>query len=168
MKRWYVVQTRPRAEEWALRHLGNQGFDCFLPRLRRLRTHARRTRALLEPLFPRYLFTCFDLDAAAWRSIDGTRGVVRLLADGPRPTPVPPGVVEGLIAGTDDEGMTSLTALGVFRKGRRVEVEGGAFRGRSGEFEAALCDGRARVTVLLKLLGAPASLELASYAIQTA
>lgn len=167
MKRWYVVHTQTRAEGRALWHLEHQGFECFLPRFRRLTRHARRTKAVLEPLFPRYLFTLFDLDAAAWRSINGTRGVAGLLSQGPKPTPVPEGIVEGLIDVADDTGIAPLAALSLFWRGRNVEIESGPFAGQTGQVEAVLDKGRDRVQVLLSLLGAPVRLQLPSYAIQT-
>ena len=166
MMRWYVVQTRTRAEERALWHLENQGFRCFLPRFRKLTRHARRSRSVLEPLFPRYLFAQIDLNVAAWRSINGTRGVVSLLANGPEPVPVPEGLVESLIADSDEAGITPLSTLGVFWRGRKVKITSGAFRDQFGEVEAVLAKGRDRVAVLLNLLGAPARLQLPSYAIQ--
>ena len=52
MKRWYVVYTQARAEERALWHLQNQGFDCFLPRFRTTKRHARKTSIVLERCFP--------------------------------------------------------------------------------------------------------------------
>ena len=166
MMRWYVVQTQSRAEERALWHLENQGFHCFLPRLRRLTKHARRSKAVLEPLFPRYLFAQLDLNAAAWRSINGTRGVVSLLANGPTPVPVPDGLVERLLADSDEAGVTPLSALGVFWRGRRVRISSGVFRDQFAEVEAVLAKGRDRVSVLLNLLGSPARLQLPSYAVQ--
>ena len=76
MIRWYVVHTQPQAEEKACWHLATQGFECFLPRVVGIKRHARRVQPVLAPLFPRYLFACFDLDATRWRAINGTRGVV--------------------------------------------------------------------------------------------
>ncbi len=164
--RWYVVQTQTRAEKRALWHLENQGFRCFLPRFRKLTRHARRSRSVLEPLFPRYLFAQLDLNATTWRSINGTRGVVALLANGPKPVPVPEGLVETLISDSDEAGITPLSALGVFWRGRKVKITSGVFRDQFAEVEAVLAKGRDRVSVLLNLLGAPTRLQLPSYAIQ--
>jgi transcriptional antiterminator RfaH len=89
MMRWYVVHTRAQAEASALWHLTNQGFLCFLPRVPQFRSHARQTRLMRVPLFPRYLFVRLDLSETRWRAINGTRGVVSPLANGPHPLPVP-------------------------------------------------------------------------------
>jgi transcriptional antiterminator RfaH len=133
MMRWYVVHTRAQAEASALWHLANQGFNCFLPRILELRRHARQTRLVLVPLFPRYLFVRLDLNETRWRAINGTRGVVSLLANGPHPLPVPQGLVEMLLAKCDLRNTISLTAMGALTKGMKVRIMSGAFSGQLGE-----------------------------------
>ena len=167
MNRWYVVHTQPRAEDRALWHLRNQGFRCFLPRCRKTRRQARTTHVALEPLFPRYLFTCFDADLSRWRAINGTRGVVALLSQGTRPLPIADEIIEALMAGTDTDGATSLTALGVFCKGRVVRITAGAFAGQTGKVAEVLAKGRDRVRVLLNVLGADTELHVPAYALET-
>jgi transcription antitermination factor NusG len=88
------------------------------------------------------------------------------LANGPEPVPVPEGLVESLIADSDEAGITPLSALGVFWRGRKVRITSGAFRDQFAEVEAVLAKGRDRVSVLLNLLGTPTRLQLPSYAIQ--
>ena len=166
MMRWYVVHTQARAEEKAFWHLRNQGFHCFLPRIVELRRHARQAKAVLASLFPRYLFVRLDLDSTRWRTINGTRGVVRLLADGERPLPLPTGAVEMLLNKCDGRGALPLTAMGLFARGLKIRIKSGLFSGQSGEIADIFAQGRDRVTVLLTLLGAQAELELPSYAIE--
>lgn len=166
MDRWYVVHTQPRAEDRALWHLANQGFECFLPRCLKTRRHARKTDTVLEPLFPRYLFTRFDADFARWRAINGSRGVVHLLTDGERPLAAPGEVIEKLRDGSDERGIMPLTALGMFWRGRKVRVSSGAFAGQTGEVSEVLGSGMDRVKILLSMLGVETSLELPSYALE--
>ncbi len=168
MTRWYVVHTQPQAEARALWHLENQGLQSFLPRVTELRRHARQERPMLVPLFPRYLFVRFDLDMTHWRAINGTRGVVSLLANGSCPLPVPHGVVEALLTKCDPRGTTPLAAMGIFTKGLRVRIKLGAFTGQTGEITEILAQGSDRVNVLLTLLGARTDLRLPSYAIEAA
>ena len=168
MKRWFVVYTQVRGEERAVRHLENQGIRCFLPRYRKTRRHARKTDTVLEPLFPRYLFTEFDPDASIWRSINGTRGVVGLLTGGARPLPVPKGMVERLWAEAAQDGTTPLTALGMFWKGRKVRVKSGPFANQRAEVAQVPPDGKDRVQILLNLLGVETSMQVPSYALEIA
>ncbi len=167
MKRWYVVYTQPRHEDRALWHLRNQGFECFLPRCRKLWRHARSIKPTLEPLFPRYLFANFDLSAAAWRAINGTRGVVGLIATDSRTHPVPYGVVEAFKDGADQEGATPLTVLGVFTQGLKIRITSGAFAGHTGESARVPKNNHERVQILLNFLGVPTRLPLPEYAIET-
>ena len=46
MQRWYCVHTRPRAEAQAREHLQRQGFEVFLPRLRRSVLRGGRRQAV--------------------------------------------------------------------------------------------------------------------------
>jgi transcriptional antiterminator RfaH len=166
MKRWYVVYTHPRHEDRALWHLRNQGFEGFLPRLRKLRRHARRKEPTLEPLFPRYLFVNLDLGSTAWRSINGTRGVVGVIGNDTGPRPVPQGVVESLRDNADQDGATPLTTLGVFTQGLKVRITSGVFAGHTGEIARVPQSTHERVQILLNFLGVPTRLPLPEYAIE--
>ena len=168
MKRWYVVHTHARSEDKASWHLRNQGFECFVPRCLKTRRHARKTDTVLEPLFPRYLFAKFDADASRWLAINGSRGVASLLTDGTRPLAVPDGMIEKLIAQSDEQGITSLTSLGMFRKGLKVRIKSGPFTGQVGEVSEVFDRGMDRVKILLSLLGVETSMQLPSYALETA
>jgi len=166
--RWYVVYTQSHAEVRALRHLERQGFNCFLPRVRVLRRHARKIESVLAPLFPRYLFVQFELDLTRWRAINGTHGVVRLLASGPRPIPVAPGMVETLITQCDAQGAASLPAIAMFMPGVKVRLKGGAFAGQTAEVSEPFMRGKDRVQVLLHFLGVQAKLQVPPYALEAA
>ncbi len=104
-ERWFAVFTLPNKEAHARGELRNQGFEVFLPQRLKTMRHARRITTRLSPVFPRYLFVRLSLKRALWRSINGTRGVAFLVSLGERPTPVPKGVVEALIAASDGRGM---------------------------------------------------------------
>lgn len=151
MKRWYVIQTRPRDESTALFHLQRQGFEGYLPRFLKRRRHARRIDVKAEPLFPGYLFVAFDLAVARWRSIQGTVGVSRLVCHGETPVPLPEGVVDQIRGNEDDGGWIVMCAAESLQKGQKVEISEGPFSDLTGIFEAL--DSKERVIVLLNLLG---------------
>jgi transcription antitermination factor NusG len=68
-----VVQTKSGLGAVAERHLKQQEFDAWLPRI-------RDERGSLVPLFPRYLFVVVgDTSPADWRAVNGTKGVDKLL-----------------------------------------------------------------------------------------
>ena len=87
--RWYAVQCQPHRERLAASHLINQGFGVHLPLREKTRRHARKIETIRTPFFPGYLFARLDLSRDFWRSVNGTVGVVRLVTQGDRPTPVP-------------------------------------------------------------------------------
>jgi transcription antitermination factor NusG len=77
--RWSVVLTHRSSEHRAVENLKRQDYDAFCPLIAQpSRTDLRRT--VESPLFPCYVFVGIGPEKA-WRSIDSTYGVVRLLTD---------------------------------------------------------------------------------------
>lgn len=151
MRRWYVVQTRPRYESTALLHLTRQGFESYLPRFLKRRRHARKVDVAPMPLFPGYLFVALDLAAARWRSIHGTVGVSRLVCHGENPAPIPEGIIEEIRGREDSDGWVVLQPQTALRNGQTVEISDGPLAELCGVFEGL--DSKERVIVLLNLLG---------------
>ncbi len=147
--RWYVVHTQPHGEARAAGHLERQGFRTFYPCTRKVVRHARKQSASLAPLFPNYLFVELDLERDQWRSVNGTRGVVRLIANGDEPAAVPQGVVEALQKRMDSNGAVDWTLS--FKVGDRVRIAEGPFASLLGTLDHL--DASGRVRVLLELLG---------------
>lgn len=155
--RWYVVHTQPACEERASLHLANQGYTVFYPRFHKTVRHARKTTSKLAALFPGYLFVRLAPSRDRWRSINGTRGVIRLLTWGDKPQPAPVGVVEDLQTRTDSHG--ALVLMPPLCVGQRVRIAEGPFANLVGTLQRL--DGADRVQVLLDILGrsVPATLQ---------
>lgn len=152
MKRWYVVQAKPGQERLAEGNLLRQGYRAYLPRLKSWRKAGGGRRiALSVPLFPGYLFVELDITREAWRSINGTIGAVGLVSFGPRPAPLPEGVIEEIKAREGEDGLVHDDALSRFKPGDRVAVADGPLAETDGLFQAT--DGKRRVVVLMRLLG---------------
>ena len=79
-------------------NLHRQGYRSFTPRVRRTIRHARTMRSVIVPLFPGYIFVILDLSLGPWRCVNSTIGVASLIMGVEQPIPVPPGVVEALVA----------------------------------------------------------------------
>lgn len=150
LRRWYVVQTQPRAERRAATHLARQGFEVYLPCYLKKRRHARRVETMPAPLFPRYLFVSIDIVTQRWRSISSTFGVTRLVCNGEDPAPIADDVIEAL-RHREDNGFVRLSARSRFSIGDPVRLVGGAFANCFAQFES-MTDAE-RVCVLLDLLG---------------
>jgi transcriptional antiterminator RfaH len=149
--RWYVAQTRPRAEALATTHLNRQGFPTFLPRYLKRRRHARRVEMVAAPFFPRYLFVSVDMETQRWRSIQSTIGVSRLVCNGDSPAVVDDRIIESLKQRENELGFIQLDQRPRFQPGEKVRVLDGAFTDSLGFYEG-MTD-RERVTILLDLLG---------------
>jgi transcription elongation factor/antiterminator RfaH len=151
-ERWYVATTLPRKEGLAAANLRNQNYRGFLPLHVVTRRHARKFRTELVPLFPRYMFVILDIDRHRWRSVNGTLGVQRLIMDGDRPVAVVPGIVETLIASSDQRGVLVYKSDELV-VGDRIQLLAGPFAGALGILQRL--DGNGRVQLLLDLLGGP-------------
>jgi transcription elongation factor/antiterminator RfaH len=130
-------------------HLGAQGFRPFLPQIRKTIRHARQLRTVRAPLFPRYMFVILDLGRDRWLSVRGTVGVSSLITCQDRPVPVPNGVVEALIARTDQANLTRFDAG--LTTGQTVRILSGPFAEFVGTLERL--DAAGRVRVLLTMMG---------------
>ena len=153
--RWYLVHTRPNSERKAEINLKAQGLKTFLPQFEKTIRHARRLTTVRRPLFARYLFVSLDIARDRWLSINSTIGVSRLVAQEGRPTAVPLGIVETLLAHSD-AGITRLDHA--LAQGQRVRILSGPLA----DFTATIMrlDARRRVDVLLEVMGSAVSVSV--------
>jgi transcription elongation factor/antiterminator RfaH len=141
-ERWFLVHTLPKSEGRAEVHLRAQGFRTYLPQINRTIRHARRFRNVQASLFPRYMFIILDLSRDRWLSVRSTIGVSTLFTCDGRPTPVPAGVVEGLISYYDQMAESRVFDLA---RGQSVRVMSGPFAELIGTLDRLDAGGRTRV-----------------------
>jgi transcriptional antiterminator RfaH len=148
---WYAVITKPRSEAVAEENLRRQGFECLLPRVRRVLRGASGLKSRVESLFPNYLFLRADPEQLSLASVRSTRGAVGLVRFGSEPVRVPERVIAGIrerIASED--GLVRLDVPDL-EPGASVRVTQGPLLDWEGVFVAA--EGFDRVRLLLSLLG---------------
>jgi transcriptional antiterminator RfaH len=160
--RRYVVHTKPRGEVRAVVHFGRQDYTVFCPRCLRAVRHVRKTKRVLAPLFPSYVFLRLDVSCDQRRTVSGTRGVARLIVHCDTPQPMPYGIVEALQARMSADGATAWTPP--FKIGQAVRIADGPIA----EVLGAYLDARGRVRVLLDLLGRSVSVALRCDALMSA
>ena len=148
-QRWYACHCLSHRESAAANHLRNQQFAVFLPRRRKTRRHARKIDSVLVPLFPGYIFVELNLSYDPWRSVNGTYGVASLIMHGDFPLPVPIGVVEQLLASSDEHGVVAWKPE--LKPNQIVRVCDGIFTDLVGTLDRL--DGTERVRVLLDIMG---------------
>jgi transcriptional antiterminator RfaH len=151
MKQWYVIQTHAMAEEKVAFNLKRQGYNAYLPRYLKKRSHARRVDWVPRPLFPCYLFVEMDVETTQWQAIRSTIGVSHFICLGEFPAPVHEGIVEAIIAREDDRGHVGLSLDILFEQGQEVEITNGPLAEISAIFDCV--DDKDRVYVLMDLLG---------------
>ena len=147
-ERWFLAHTIPKSERRAEMHLRAQGFRTYLPHINKTVRHARQFRNVRAPLFPRYIFLILDRSRDRWLSVRSTVGVSSLFTCDGRPVPVPAGIVEALIAHSED----NVTSLDVgLTKGQSVRIVSGPFANLVGTLDRLDAAGRTRV--LLDIMG---------------
>jgi transcription antitermination factor NusG len=129
-------------------HLGRQGFQTWTPQQMRTIRHARRRYEKRVPFFPGYLFISLDVERHRWRSVNSTFGVRSLIMQAERPLACPAGLVEGLQALTDGDGIYSGTAA--LQPGDAVRIVAGPFVDLAGTL--VRIDGSERARVLLRIM----------------
>lgn len=148
MSDWYLLHTKIRKELLALDNLQRQGYECFLPTIKREKLLGGLLQVVNEPLFPRYLFIKLGSDMASqsWAPIRSTLGVSRLVTFGQTPAKIDEPLLDAIRAKTE----SSQVQFRKFEKGDLVMVNNGPFVGVEAIFQMA--DGDSRVVVLLNIL----------------
>lgn len=147
---WYAVQTHPNRENLAVEHLKRQGFSVWMPMCGRIIRHARKSKRVRRPLFPGYLFINLDVEAAQWRSINGTIGVNRIVSFGQRPAPVAAKFIDALQNIEANEGLAAENGDALM-PGQDVEILSGPMAGTIAKLLSL--EAGDRVIVLLNMLG---------------
>ena len=153
MLQWYCVYTQARLELWAQSNLWERGFDVYLPKVLKRRSHARRVDFVPWPLFPHYMFVRADLEHSSLRAISSAKGVVDILrcGSGTAPTQVRESIIEEIRGREDTEGYVRLDEISSLNQGDRVRIAAGALCDQVGLFENV--EDNQRVVILLDLLG---------------
>lgn len=147
---WYVVQTKPTAEDNVQQHLKNADYETFLPKIRTMIKGTGRPSSRVKALFPSYIFVHMDLrDANLYRMIRYTRGVRKILGDGSLPVPVPDEMIEIIRERMNGEGIIEQRIT--MNKGDQVRIRSGVFKDLVGILEKPVSSA-GRVKVLLKIM----------------
>lgn len=159
---WYCVKTRTRQEKAAkLALLADDGVEVFCPLLKFERARKSGRVRVVEAMFPGYLFARFCY-ATQFRFVGSANGVSTIVSFGGNPVIVPKEVIRELRESVDNGEMVEIpTAISV---GEEVQVVEGPFQGIRA-IVTGLMPARARVTVLLELLGMEREVEVAEKAV---
>jgi len=147
---WYVLQSKPRKEEFLCGQLASHRLEFYCPRIpvRRVNPRARK----MMPYFPGYVFVHVDLEQIQVSSLRWLPGAIGIVSVDREPAHVPEGLLAAIRlrvnkinrAGGDP------TLAGI-KAGDDVMIRHGPFAGYKAVLAACL-QGSERVRVLLSLL----------------
>ncbi|WP_341863262.1 transcriptional activator RfaH [Gymnodinialimonas sp. 57CJ19] len=149
---WFLAQVKPNSASIAQRNLLRQGFETFLPLEEATQARNGSFVTTHRPVFPGYIFVAVNAAQGAWRAINSTQGITRLVSFGHDPATVPPDLIKALKARCGASGY--LVSESEISSGDAVSFTTGPFVDFVGEVEET--DSKRRVWVLLELLGGQA------------
>jgi transcriptional antiterminator RfaH len=156
MKRWFVVNTKPKNEDRAANNLSSGGIEVLAPKLKLRKYKDGKFIYVIEQMFPGYIFAKFH-PIDDFHLIKYARGVKTIVHFGSKIVPVQDEMIEFIRYRLDD-GVAMLEKKR-FEKGAKILVKDGPFKGISGIFEKEL-EGKDRVMVLLDSVKYSATVEI--------
>ena len=138
---WYVAHTKPREEFRALEHIERQGFEVYLPTLRRDKIIRGELVVKFEPLFARYLFINRSSANQNFAVLKSTRGVHGLISFGQKPAMVTDELVLAF------KSIEETSHLKLFKDGDLVKIMSGPLIGLHGIFKQQSGEQRGHILI---------------------
>jgi transcriptional antiterminator RfaH len=142
MRNWYLIITKPRQENVAIKNLENQKYSTYCPTVTINNKHI--------VLFPGYLFIYLDKKNENWSPIRSTKGVVNFVRFGLNFAQVPDTVIKFLKA-NQLINKEKLKNLNRFKSGEKVQITDGIFKNYVAIFKSSKAEDR--VILLMNILG---------------
>lgn len=148
---WYVCLTKPRQEAVAAEHIQEQGYDFYMPMLRRWQRQAGGWRYKDEVMFPRYAFARPGRPGQSVGPLRSTPGVTTLVRFGPVFALMPDAHLQALrhLVQTTAQAQP---AQQPFVPGQHVVFASGPLKGLTAIVSTVAAE---RVQVMMSLLGRP-------------
>ena len=155
-RHWYVLYTKPHAEDQAQDELEKKAISVFLPKIREVKFQRQKLKATIQPLFPNYLFARFTIPDEYY-NVKWARGVRRIVGSGDLPLPLDDSIVIFLKEQANEKGLIQPTPS--VKNGDRVRVKQGPLEGLWGVVHGEI-DSKNRVKILMDVLHSGAKVEL--------
>jgi len=155
-RKWYVVYTKPRAEDMARDHIERKEISVFLPKIREYHYSSKGKDAKIKPLFPNYLFAHMAYPDDYYKVI-WAKGVRRIVGNGVEPIPLDDSIVDFLKTQTKEKGFIKPSLQ--LRIGDTVRVRNGPLAGLIGMIDGSI-DEKGRIKVLMDFLKEGARIEI--------
>jgi len=154
MDRWYALYTKPKKEHQVNTCLRGQGFETYLPTVRR--KTPRRDRPERVVYFPCYLFARLDFTMVPRSSIAWMPGVRGIVSAGDQPVVVADEIVA--LIRSRLEGIEMVGSMDL-RPGDRVRITSGPLQDLEAVFEQPMSAAN-RVRILLDVMGRMTPVEI--------
>jgi len=155
---WCVVYTNVNKETIAEKNLIGQNFITYMPKYKKIISHARKISTVIKPLFPRYLFVNVDLVAQRWPIINSTYGVNAIISMEGKPVIISEEIINKIKLCEKPDENINVVPYSFMTKGDEVNILEGVFSGKKGIFNGLTDDNR--VKVLFNLLGKEVTLSV--------
>ena len=149
MKKWYLIQTKPKQEKIATANLKNQDYSVYCPS-----TIINNKKVTL---FPGYLFINLDETLENWSPIRSTKGVLNFVRFGLNFAKISSSLIDFI---KDNEYNSSIKIKQIYnlKSGDKVKITDGVFKNYIAIFQSHKSD--ERVMLLLNLMGQPQSIKI--------
>jgi transcriptional antiterminator RfaH len=162
IRRWYVIYTKPRAEDVAREQLEMKQIPVFLPKIPHVTFRKGRLKERIEPLFPSYLFARFAIPDEYY-GVKWAKGVKRIVGNGDTPIPLDDSIVIFLKEKANEKGLVQPESN--LKDGDQVRVRQGPLQGLLGIVQGVV-GAKGRVRILMDILRAGAKVELPYSAVE--
>jgi transcriptional antiterminator RfaH len=142
MRNWYLIKTKSKQENVAIKNLENQEYSTYCPTVKIKKKNV--------VLFPGYLFIHLDKKNENWSPIRSTKGVVNFVRFGLNFAQVPDTVIEFLKT-NQLINKEKLMNLNKFKPGDKIQITDGVFKNCVAIFKSSKSEDR--VILLMNLLG---------------
>jgi len=149
-KLWYLVYAKPKQENKACENLLRQGYEVYLPLYRARKRYRGRYRAVVEPMFPRYLFIYLDTSVDNWSPIRSTYGVANIVYFGSQAATIASSVID-ILKSHEGEDQIYQIPNQELKVGEAVRIMDGSMIGLEGILVEK--SGKERVSILLSYIG---------------
>ncbi len=164
---WYVLKTKPNAEELVKNTFNQYSIEVYLPRLYLAKSSRKNLKT--APLFPGYLFFRLEMESKYWTFTRWAPGVSYVLNDGSVPTTIPTGVIEEIKFREEEHRLQKINGINKagFNKNDLIKIVSGPLAGLEAVFEGSVSSNQ-RVQVLVQILGRLTSIRVPQEALELA
>lgn len=157
LDRWLVAYTKPRQEAVALQNLEQQAYEAYLPLYKKFKKTEAGPVAVMEPMFPRYVFFRPGRPEQSISAVRSTKGVSTIVRFGFEPAELSGDIVCRIRQYEEMQSHATLQELSDLRVGQKVKLKHNALGGVEGLVQQVSSK---RVAVLLEILGRPAVVQV--------